>query len=99
MKPLDNPPERQPRPRGGRRSRDKGNRAYNLVENSDQSEFLLVCLRAASLRARLIATELDSVGVALRHNFVSHDGALKWLHDLNLLDHVLYREFAHDHIN
>ena len=27
---------------------------YNLVENSDQSEFLLACLRAASLRAKLI---------------------------------------------
>ena len=69
------------------------------VENSDQTEFLLACLRAASLRAELIAIELDSVGVALRHNFVSQDSALKWLHELNLLDHVLYREFAHDHIN
>ena len=59
------------------------------VENSDQLEFLLACLRAASLRARLIATELDSVGVALRHNLVSHDGAVEWLRDLNLLDHVL----------
>ena len=72
---------------------------YNLVENSDQLEFLLTCLRAASLRAKLIATELDSVGVALRHNFVSHDGAVEWLHALNLLDQVLYREFAHDPIN
>ena len=61
----------------------------NPVQNSDQSEFLLACLRAASLRARLIATELDSVGVALRRNLVSHDGAVEWLRDLNLLDHVL----------
>ena len=68
------------------------------AENSDQSEFLLACLRAASLRAKLTATELDSVGVALRHNLVSHDGALEWLHDLNLLEHVLYREFPHDQI-
>jgi hypothetical protein len=68
------------------------------VENSDQSEFLLACLRAASLRARLIATELDSVGVALRHNFVSHDGTVEWLRDIDLLDHVLFREFAHAQI-
>ena len=61
----------------------------DTIQNSDQSEFLLICLRAASLRARLIATELDSVGVALRHNLVSHDGAVEWLSDLNLLDHVL----------
>jgi hypothetical protein len=59
------------------------------IENSNQSEFLLTCLRTASLRAKLIATELDSVGVALRHNFVSHDGAVEWLHDIDLLDHVL----------
>jgi hypothetical protein len=59
---------------------------------------LLTCLRAASLRARLIATELDSVGVALRHNFVSHDGAVEWLRDVDLLDHVLYREFSDDQI-
>jgi hypothetical protein len=41
---------------------------------------------------------LDSIGVALRHNLVSHDGAVEWLSDLNLLDHVLYREFSHDQI-
>jgi hypothetical protein len=41
------------------------------------------------LRAKLIATELDSVGVALRHNLVSHDGAIEWLRDIDLLDHVL----------
>jgi hypothetical protein len=58
------------------------------VENSE-SEFLLACLRAASLRAKLIATELDSIGVALRHNLVSHDGAIEWLRDIDLLDHVL----------
>ena len=63
--------------------------AHSPTENSDQSEFLLTCLRAASLRAKLIATELDSVGVALRHNFVSHDGAVEWLRDIDLLDYVL----------
>jgi hypothetical protein len=31
MKPLDRPPERQPRPRGGHRSRDKGNRAERAI--------------------------------------------------------------------
>jgi hypothetical protein len=72
--------------------------ANSPVGPSDQAEFLLACLRAASLRAKLIATELDSVGVALRHNFVSHDGAVEWLHALNLLDHVLYREFSDNQI-
>jgi hypothetical protein len=81
-----------------RHHRPEDSPAHSPVGNSNQSEFLLTCLPAASLRARLIATELDSVGVALRHNFVSHDDAIEWLHDLNLLDHVLYREFAYDKI-
>jgi hypothetical protein len=81
------------------RHRPEDSTAHSPVGNSNQLEFLLACPRAASLRAKLITTELDSVGVALRHNFVSQDGALRWLHDLNLLDDVLYREFAHDHIN
>jgi hypothetical protein len=66
------------------------NAGQSLVESSNQSEFLLAHLRTASLRAKLIATELDSVGVALRHNFVSHDGAVEWLHDLNLLDQMSF---------
>lgn len=76
------------------------NAAHRPIESSNQSEFLLACLRAASLRAKLIATELDSVGVALRHNFVSHDDAVEWLHDsicstMSFID----RKFAHDPIN
>jgi len=39
MKPLDSLPARQPRPRGGRRSRDKGNRTERAIvaflQNSD----------------------------------------------------------------
>jgi hypothetical protein len=31
MRPLDNLPVRQPRPRGGRRSRDKGNRTERAI--------------------------------------------------------------------
>jgi hypothetical protein len=72
-----------------RHIRSEDSTARSLVGNSNQSDFLLACLRAASLRAKLIATELDSVGVALRHNLVSHDGAVEWLRDLDLLEHVL----------
>jgi hypothetical protein len=71
------------------RHRPEDSTAHSPAGNSDQAEFLLTCLRAASLRAKLIANELDSVGVAPRHNFVSHDGAVEWLRDVDLLDHVL----------
>lgn len=56
-------------------------------------EFLLSALRAASLRARLAATDLDSIGVALKRGLVSTEEALAWLHDENLFDHVIYRPF------
>ena len=71
------------------RHRPEDSTAHSPVGNSNQLEFLLACLRAASLRARLVATELDSVGVALRGNLMSHDGAIEWLRDIDLLDHVL----------
>lgn len=52
------------------------------------TEFLLSALRVASLRARLAATEFDSIGVALKRGLVSYDEAVAWLHDVDLLHHV-----------
>jgi hypothetical protein len=59
--------------------------------NPTDTEFLLSAIRAATLRARLAATEFDSIGIALRRGLVSPDEAVAWLSDLNLLDHVLCR--------
>ena len=52
------------------------------------TEFLLSALRVATLRARLAANELDSIGVALKRGLVSYDDAMAWLHDVDLLHHV-----------
>jgi hypothetical protein len=60
-------------------------------ETLPDSEFILSALRAASLRARLVATELDTVGVALKRKMIPVEVALSWLHDIDLLDHVIYR--------
>jgi len=60
-------------------------------------EFLLAALRTATLRARLAANELDTVGIALKQGLCSYDDAVAWLRDENLLDHVLFRpELLHD---
>jgi len=56
-------------------------------------EFLLSALRAACLRAKLASTEMDSIGVALKRGVVSTEEAVAWLHDENLIDHVIYRPF------
>jgi hypothetical protein len=58
---------------------------------TSETEFLLASLRAATLRARLAATEFEMVGVGLRGQVLSYDDAVAWLNYLNLLDHVLYR--------
>ena len=55
------------------------------------SEFLLSSIRSATLRARLVANELDAVGMSLKRNLISVEGAVAWLRSENLLDHVLFR--------
>lgn len=55
------------------------------------NEFLLAALRTATLRARLAANELDTVGLALKQGLVSYNDAVAWLDEINLLDHVDYR--------
>jgi hypothetical protein len=47
----------------------------------DYTAYLLVELRCASLRARLTACEVDSVGIALRAGWIDADAAIKWLAD------------------
>jgi hypothetical protein len=54
--------------------------------SSGFTEFMLAQLRCAGLRARLIVTEIDSISVALRGNFITPDGALEWLRDAGALD-------------
>ena len=65
--------------------------AAPAAKASNQTNFLLASLRAATLRAKLVATELETVGVGLRSGILSYDDAVMWLNDLNLLVHVIFR--------
>jgi hypothetical protein len=47
-------------------------------------DWILTELRCASLRARLITTEIDEIGIALKFNMISPEGAVRWLHDAGL---------------
>jgi hypothetical protein len=49
--------------------------------HNNHSAYLLQQLRCAALRARLLACEIDRVGVALRAGWIDADVALEWLHD------------------
>lgn len=48
-------------------------------------DFMLAELRCAALRSRLVAAEIDSIGVALRGNFITEDDAIAWLDDCGAL--------------
>ena len=48
--------------------------------------------RSATLRARLVANELDTIGIALNRDLVDCGTAISWLKDESLLDHVLRPE-------
>ena len=52
-------------------------------------DFMLAELRCATLRSRLVTAEIDSIGVALRGNFITEDDAIAWLDDCGALQFVL----------
>jgi hypothetical protein len=47
---------------------------------------LLAALRVATVEARLIANQLDSVGIALQQRAVDVEGAMAWLIDEGVAD-------------
>lgn len=48
-------------------------------------EFLLSAMRAAALRAKLMETDLKTIGMALSGGMITIDVALKWLHDVGAM--------------
>jgi hypothetical protein len=55
---------------------------------SDRIDYLLQELRCASLRARLAASDIDAVGLALKGGLVTPDQALELLSDCHALVYV-----------
>jgi hypothetical protein len=49
-------------------------------------EYVLAELRCARRRAQLLVVEIETIGVALRGDFIDPDGAIEWLRDANALD-------------
>jgi hypothetical protein len=57
----------------------------NIPEPDARRQFMLAELRRLAMGARMTAVELDSIGVALRGNFIDCDRALLELDYLGLL--------------
>jgi hypothetical protein len=51
-------------------------------------EYITSALRTGALRARLLANEADTIGIALRHKLVSPAVAALWARDAGVLDLV-----------
>lgn len=55
-----------------------------IMEDGSHREFLLARLRQASLQAKLIEAELTAIGVALKGNIISPEGAVVWIREAGL---------------
>lgn len=51
-------------------------------------EYALSAVRTAVLRARLIASEAETIGIALKNEMISVDAAFVWARDAGALDFV-----------
>jgi hypothetical protein len=51
-------------------------------------DFMLAALRAASLRAKAMEADLNTIGVALKGNLIGADTAVQWIKDAGLLHMV-----------
>ena len=60
-----------------------------LTAESDGQPLILSLLRVASLRAKVVAVDLDSISVALKQGLISLESAIAWLEDLSLFENVV----------
>jgi len=51
-------------------------------------EYALSAIRTAVLQARLIVSEAETIGIALKNEIISPDAALLWARDAGVLDFV-----------
>ena len=57
-------------------------------DTSGERDLVLSALRAATARARLAATEFDSIGISLRQKLITCEQALQWARDQGLIGWV-----------
>jgi hypothetical protein len=63
----------------------------SLAESSADAQLLLSFIRVATIRAKLAAVDLDSIGIALTQGLISLDDAVAWLDDIGLFEIVVPR--------
>jgi hypothetical protein len=58
------------------------------VDTSGERDLVISALRVAATRSRLQTNILDTIGVALRQKQIGCAGAIAWLKEEGLLDHL-----------
>jgi len=51
-------------------------------------DYLIAEIRCASLRARILQSEIDAIGIALKGGLITVEQALALLHDVDLLRYI-----------
>jgi hypothetical protein len=59
-----------------------------MTDEDTHRDFLLAALRAASVRARLMEADLNTIGVALKGDLISNETAVRWIMEAGLLGMV-----------
>lgn len=58
--------------------------------SEDRREFVLSALRAGSMRCKLMETEINSIGVALKGGLIDWYTAMEWVKEIGAIDLVRY---------
>jgi hypothetical protein len=58
------------------------------MTDAGHRDFMLSALRTASLRAKMMEVEINTVGIALKGNMISVGESVQWLRDIGALDFV-----------
>lgn len=59
-----------------------------MSADGDNREFVLARLRIALLRAKMVANEIEFVGVSLRAGMIDTQTAIEWLAEVGALGYV-----------
>jgi hypothetical protein len=58
-------------------------------QEEQHREFLLQACRVATLRAKLIDSEINRVAIALKGKLIDSETAVRWLREANLLEYFI----------
>ena len=73
---------------------DSGSGRKEKSPQPDRREFMLAALRSAKLRVSLIGTELDEIGISLKHGMITPECAVSWLDHAGLMNFVNVEPFT-----